>query len=46
MDSKQISMIVATVVAFSSAMIATPIMAQNMGWKYDRWKYDGWKYDR
>jgi hypothetical protein len=30
MDSKQIFMILAIVVAFSSAMIATPVMAQNM----------------
>ena len=30
MDSKQIFMIAATVVAFSSAMMATPVMAQNM----------------
>ena len=30
MDSKQIFMIVAVVVALSAAMIATPVMAQNM----------------
>ena len=30
MDSKQIFMIVSIVAAFSSAMIATPVMAQNM----------------
>ena len=30
MDSKQTFMILAIVLAFSSAMIATPVMAQNM----------------
>ena len=42
MNSKQIFMIVTIIVALSAAMIATPVMAQNMTGGNDelRWKHD------
>ena len=37
-------MVTVIIAAFGIAIVATPVLAQNMtGWKYDRWKYD-WSF--